>query len=164
MGCSKHIVALFALLAVSIAADRAAAQDQSRFFLNGVVTKPDGSSMALLSEPTLTQDRARFVREGDRIGPYRVAAIKEDRVELDGPSGKVIVRLSSSAGSGAPVSAAVPVSAAAAEATLQRAAEPELKPGKEVRDYLDRVMDPRIRNSGGFSRFVNPPPSASKAK
>lgn len=160
MGRSKHVVALFALLAVSIIAERAAAQDQSRFFLNGVVTKPDGSSMALLSEPTLTQDRARFVREGDRIGPYRVAAIKEDRVELDGPSGRVIVRLSSSAGSGAPVSAAAPASAAAAVAT----AEPQLKPGKEVRDYLDRVMDPRIRNSGGFRRFVTPPPSASLAK
>ena len=156
----KYLLWFAALPALFLVADCAADQDQSRFVLSGVITKQDGGSMALLGEPTLTQDRPLLVREGDQLGPYRVAKIREDRVELDGPSGKLVVRLFVSAGFGAPVTPSTPATTAAARAspapTRPESTEPELKPGKEVREYLDAVMDPRIRNSGGFNRLLKP--------
>jgi hypothetical protein len=74
----------------------AGAQDQPRFTVSGVVIK-EGGAVAWIGEPAYTKNRLLRVREGDQIGPYRVAAIREDRVELTGPSGPVVVRLSVSA-------------------------------------------------------------------
>ena len=164
MGVLKYVRWMVALSAVFLVVDGAAAQDQSRFVLSGVIIKPDGSNVAWLGEPTLTPDRPLLVREGDQVGPYRVAKIQEDRVELDGPSGKLVVRLYASAVSGAPATAsaaaaapeapATPSAAVAPEPTRPESTEHEPKPGREVREYLDKVMDPRIRNSGGFNRLL----------
>jgi hypothetical protein len=168
MGVLRYVRSVVALSAVFLMVDGAAAQDQSRFVLSGVITKPDGSSVAWLGEPTLTQNRPLLVRQGDQVGPYRVAQIQEDRVELDGPSGKLVVRLYASAVSGAPAtpSAAAPALVApvtpsatatasvAPAPTRPESTQPELKPGREVREYLDAVMDPRIRNSGGLNRLM----------
>jgi hypothetical protein len=72
------------------------AQDPPRFTVSGVIIR-DGASMAWVGEPTHTKNKLVRVREGDQIGPYRVTSIQEDRVELTGPAGPVVVRLSASA-------------------------------------------------------------------
>jgi hypothetical protein len=74
----------------------AAAQDQPRFSVMGVVIK-GSQSIAWIGEPTYTKDNFVRVSEGDRLGPYQILRIREDRVELTGPSGPMVVRLSASA-------------------------------------------------------------------
>jgi hypothetical protein len=62
----------------------------------GVVIKPN-FAIAWIGEPTYTKDNFVRVREGDRVGPYQILKIHEDRVEITGPSGPQVVRLSASA-------------------------------------------------------------------
>ncbi len=113
----KNILRLIAVCPVWLIASGAYAQEQPRFSVMGVVIRQD-VSLAWLGEPTYTKDNFVRVREGDRIGPYQIVKIREDRVELTGPSGPVVVRLSASAPdvaqqpSGQAVSAAAPVPAA----------------------------------------------------
>jgi hypothetical protein len=72
--------------------------------LTGVVFVEGGTGgRAWLQEPTLTQNQVVPLRPGDSLGPYKLTKILEDRVELEGPTGKLVVLL---AGSGAPAAAA----------------------------------------------------------
>lgn len=103
------IAATFVSLSSSLVVEGQAQAPQ--FVLTGVVFVEGGSGgRAWLQEPALTQNQVVTVRTGDSIGPYRLATIHEDRVELDGPSGKVVVHL---AGVGGPVTAATPAPPAA---------------------------------------------------
>jgi hypothetical protein len=63
------------------------------FVLMGVILTDGGGSKAWLQEPTLTSNRSVPVKPGDSVGRFRVARILQDRVELDGPAGPVVVRL-----------------------------------------------------------------------
>ena len=143
------------LFALVMGVGSAAAQDQSQFSLTGVVTKEDGSSVAWLEEPTITQSRPVLIRPGDQVGPYRVAKIEEDRVELDGPSGKLVVRLYGTAPMGAPASTAPSAPALAAQVPLKlgNVPIPQIEP-KDARAYLDAHTDPRIRTSKGFHKML----------
>jgi hypothetical protein len=87
------MVAAFAWLVSGLAA----AQEQPRFTVMGVVIRAEGEAWAWIGEPTHTQNKLVRVRQGDRVGPYRVTKIVEDRVELTGTSGVVVVRISASA-------------------------------------------------------------------
>src|SRR5262245_7753141 len=117
MNRAKNFLLVAAIVAVSLLANGAYAQDQPRFSVMGVVIKQD-LSLAWIGEPTYTKDNFVRVREGDRIGPYQVVKIREDRVELTGPAGSMVVRLSASApetstqASSQAVSAAAPLPAA----------------------------------------------------
>ena len=62
-----------------------------RFVVSGVVLLDGSNGLAWLQEPTLTGSRAVVLRPGQSVGPYRVTGIFEDRVELEGPNGKVRV-------------------------------------------------------------------------
>lgn len=62
-----------------------------RFVLSGVLVLEGGAGMAWLREPSLTGDRVVVLRPGERVGPYRLTRILEDRVELEGPRGKVLL-------------------------------------------------------------------------
>jgi hypothetical protein len=62
-----------------------------RFVLSGVLVLEGGAGMAWLREPSLTGDRVVVLRPGERVGPYRLTKILEDRVELEGPTGKVLL-------------------------------------------------------------------------
>jgi hypothetical protein len=95
MSWVNGVLVLVALGSVWLVPGAAAAQDQPRFSVMGVVIRP-GVSIAWIGEPTLTKDNFVRVHEGQRIGPYQVVKILEDRVELTGPSGPIIVRLSAS--------------------------------------------------------------------
>ncbi len=64
-----------------------------KFVLSGVVL--DGNmALALLQEPGLTQNQVRVVPRDGEIGSYRLTMVLEDRVELEGPNGKITVPLS----------------------------------------------------------------------
>jgi hypothetical protein len=67
------------------------------FVLSGVVIGPDRAPLAWLQEPAETANSVVVVREGDRLGAYQVTRIHADRVELEGPGGRVIVPLYSRA-------------------------------------------------------------------
>lgn len=69
-----------------------------KFVLSGVIVLEGGRGLAWLQEPTLTGNRVLSVRAGDSIGPYRVGKILDDRVELEGPAGTVLVPLSGPGG------------------------------------------------------------------
>jgi hypothetical protein len=62
------------------------------FVLTGLVLLSDrGDGIAYLLEPSLTNNEVMAVRRGDTIGPYRLTRILDDRVELEGPAGTVVV-------------------------------------------------------------------------
>ena len=89
-----------AVLIVAAGFSRDAYAADPNFILSGVVFVEGGNGgRAWLQEPTLTQNEVVPLRPGESIGPYRLTAIQEDRVELQGPAGKVVVFL---AGAGAP--------------------------------------------------------------
>jgi hypothetical protein len=93
---AKNILRLTAVCAVWLFANGAYAQSQPHFSVMGVVIRQD-FGLAWIGEPTYTKDNFVRVREGDRIGPYQIVKIREDRVELTGPSGPVVVRVNASA-------------------------------------------------------------------
>ncbi len=95
MHWAKSVLVLATLCAVWLPGG-ATAQDQPRFSVMGVVIRP-GVSIAWIGEPTYTKDNFVRVREGDRLGPYQILRILEDRVEMTGPTGPMVVRLSASA-------------------------------------------------------------------
>lgn len=80
-----------------------------RFVLSGLMLFEDGSGLVWIKEHTFTGDRVVVMRPGESLGPYRLTAIREDRVELEGPSGTVVVPVYTAQGDGGPgVSAAAP--------------------------------------------------------
>jgi hypothetical protein len=82
--------------------------DAQQFSMTGVVVV-EGNSRVWLQEPSLTQNRIVVVRVGESVGPYRVTKILEDRVELAGPGGALVVRLAGAQGAPpAPTVAAAP--------------------------------------------------------
>ena len=74
----------------------------AQFTLSGLVARDNGDGMAWLQEPSLTQNKVVIVHRGDRVGPWKVTRILEDRVELEGPAGKLLVSLGTTLGSGTP--------------------------------------------------------------
>ena len=95
-----------------------------RFVLSGVILY-DGGGLAWLQEPSLTGDRPVALRLSDSIGPYRLTKILDDRVELQGPAGTVLVPVyNAHAGSGSAVgmNSSDSASSGAPRATQGRAA------------------------------------------
>jgi len=64
-----------------------------RFVLTGLVFVEGGSGLAWLQEPSITANRVVAVRPGEAVGPYRLTRIFEDRVELTGPEGEIVIPL-----------------------------------------------------------------------
>ena len=96
----------------SIGASLAQAQSRGggapeRFVLSGVILY-EGGGLAWLQEPSLTGDRAVALRLSDSIGPYRLTKILDDRVELEGPTGTILVPVYNAQGSGSTVATAGP--------------------------------------------------------
>jgi hypothetical protein len=94
-----------------------------RFVLSGVIMFDDGQGVAWLQEPSLTQNRVVARRPGDSVGPWRLTKLLGNRVELEGPTGTVIVPLHNAGAVGAGGVGADPAaSAPAARARRERAA------------------------------------------
>jgi hypothetical protein len=70
---------------------RGAAASGEKFVLSGVIIFEEGGGLAWLQEPSFTGDRSVPVRLSESIGPYRLTKILEDRIELQGPAGTVLV-------------------------------------------------------------------------
>jgi hypothetical protein len=64
---------------------------EEQFVVVGLMLVDGAPGLAWLVEPRLTQNRAVAVRQGERVGPYQVTNILDDRVELTGPAGTVWV-------------------------------------------------------------------------
>jgi hypothetical protein len=73
--------------------ERSTPAGAEQFVLSGVLVDGEGGGRAWLLEPTLTQNRVIAVRPGDTVGPYRLTTILDDRVEMEGPAGKILVPL-----------------------------------------------------------------------
>jgi hypothetical protein len=100
------VAALVVALGVTVSSARGEAKPSEQFVLSGVVVLEGGRGLAWLQEPVLTGNRIVTVRAGDAIGPYRVAKILEDHIELEGPTGKVLVPLTGPGGAAAVASVA----------------------------------------------------------
>ena len=68
----------------------AGAEPGERFVLSGVIIH-EGGGIAWIQEPSLTGNQTVAVRLSDSIGPYRLTKILDDRIELQGPGGTVLV-------------------------------------------------------------------------
>ena len=73
-----------------LAAGGAWAQGGERFVVSGVVLFDDGG-LVWLQEPNLTGGRVVPLRVSESVGPYRLTKILNDRIELQGPTGTVLV-------------------------------------------------------------------------
>ena len=108
---SKRLIIFAAMLAAVVGVvggvvHQSGAGSAEQFVLTGVVYVEGGRGLAWIQEPTFTNNQIVTLRVGDRVGPYRLAKILEDQVELEGPSGKIAVPL---AGAGGAISvAAIP--------------------------------------------------------
>jgi hypothetical protein len=106
------------VVAATATAALAEGKDQGeRFVVTGVMVLANGKGLAWLQEPKFTGDRPVLVRAGERIGPYQVTAVLEDRVELEGPNGRVLVPLRNANGAPA-VGSATPNASAAGPAVV----------------------------------------------
>jgi hypothetical protein len=99
----KIIMIVVAGLCVAIAPGITLAQAKGQpgkesFVLTGVIHMEGGGGLAYLQEPTLTKNAIVAVRQGGNIGPYKLTKIFEDRVELEGPSGTILVPLHGGSG------------------------------------------------------------------
>ena len=94
--------ALVVVAAVGGAEAQAVPGVAPQFMLTGVVVV-EGGGRAWLQEPQLTQNQTVALRPGESIGPYRLTKVLEDRVELTGPAGLLVVPL---AGVSAPAAVA----------------------------------------------------------
>lgn len=128
MRLSVTVSALLAALSSGAAAQGRGPGGES-FVLSGLIIFESGGGLAYLQEPSLTGDRSVALRVSESIGPYRLTKILEDRVELQGPSGTVLVPVLNSQGGGAgsAVAATPPgraARAAAADASTEAAPLP----------------------------------------
>ena len=140
------------------AAAQVASTGAERFYLSGVVVVDGGDAKAWLQEPTLTNDRPVVVRVGDRIGRWTLTAISPNRVELEGPGGKVFVPLYGFSGPG---------SGSSAVASVPRSPTVESPPPSENTLHI-AVGDPRRRENigqllGTLEQAANAQPKAGSA-
>ena len=94
-----------------------------KFVLSGVIFFDGWPGLAWLQEPTLTGNQVVAVHQGGTVGQYRLTRILADRVELEGPAGKILVPIYGAREvAGAAVASAAPVSPPAAGAAPLAAA------------------------------------------
>jgi hypothetical protein len=105
------------------------------FVLSGVLHVEGGGGLAYLQEPTLTNNAIVAVRQGAKIGPYKLTKIFEDRVELEGPSGTILVPLYG--GGGGTAVATAPAGSKSAE--NQTAQPPATEGGAPVPNVLQKI-------------------------
>src|SRR5437899_12390089 len=78
-----------ALLCATMLAASAQAPAEERFVVTGVLILDDGDGWAWLQEPSLTNNESVRVRRGHTVGQWRLTRLLEDRVELEGPGGRI---------------------------------------------------------------------------
>ena len=112
----RRFIAVAAVLSAVIAGAAGNVNGQGlpaaeKFVLSGVIFFDGWPGLAWLQEPTLTGNQVVAVPQGGMVGQYRLTRILADRVELEGPAGKILVPIYSARGpAGAAVASAAPVS------------------------------------------------------
>jgi hypothetical protein len=146
---------LFALMGV-VARDvdgQGNPQAAESFVLSGVISFDGGGGLAWLQEPRLTNNQVVAVRRGDNVGPYRLTEIFQDRVELEGPGGKILVPLFSAQAAAAPQTAAMQTAATPdptppALASLQRLLRQQQPEGEVIpQERIQRLQEQIVRPS-----------------
>jgi hypothetical protein len=116
-----------------------------RFVVSGVILY-EGGGVAWLQEPSLTGNQTVALRLSDSIGPYRLTKILDDRIELQGPAGTVLVPVyNAPTGSGSAVAmthdgAGTPQAGApGVAASAPQAASPDVVPptARALRERLE---------------------------
>src|ERR1700741_4373883 len=107
MGVTMVLLALVA--ATTTLSAQSAAPVAERFILSGLIVFDGGEGVAWLQEPSLTQNQVIVVRRGDSVGPWKVTRILDDRVELEGPAGNVLIPLQNAGAAGTAVASGAPV-------------------------------------------------------
>ncbi len=102
-----------------------------KFVLSGVISVDGAPGLAWLQEPNLTGNRPVVLRAGESIGPYRLTKVLEDRVELEGPAGKVLVPLRNAQGAPAAVASVAPAPFGSQHVAAAPAVSPAVNPGGE---------------------------------
>lgn len=127
----------------------AGAESGERFVLSGVILY-EGGGLAWIQEPSLTGNQTVALRLSDSIGPYRLTKILDDRIELQGPGGTVLVPVyNAQAASGpavamtgdgtAPAAATPHVSGPGAPTSVPQSVSPDTVPpsARALRDRLE---------------------------
>jgi len=135
------LLALLGAAAGNVYGQGVAQPAAEQFVLSGVLVFDGGGGLAWLQEPGLTQNRVIALRPGESIGSYRLERILDDRVELRGPGGTVLVPLYSAAPAAVASAAGGSTPARnAPTAPSQAGPEPPVKPGR-----ADRQAERRAR-------------------
>jgi hypothetical protein len=106
--------------------------------LSGVIIA-ENTRMALLQPPGASSPG--LVKIGDTVGAYRLTAVQEDRVKLDGPEGEIVLRLSTGTPSNdrpAAATGAAGPGATSRESTVARPAAPGEPPASTGKRRPDR--------------------------
>jgi hypothetical protein len=90
-----------------------------RFVLTGMVVWSGEEGVAWLQEPDLTRNQIVVLRIGESVGPWKLTRFLNNGVELDGPTGKVLVPLQNVGGGGSAVAAGSPAGPAPAASTAR---------------------------------------------
>ena len=91
-----------------------------RFVLTGMVVWSGNEGVAWLQEPDLTRNEMVALRIGQSVGPWKLTRFLDNGIELEGPTGKVLIPLHNAGGGGTAVAAGAPAGTAAARtATTQ---------------------------------------------
>jgi hypothetical protein len=91
-----------------------------RFVLTGLVVWSGNEGVAWLQEPDLTRNELVTLRIGQSLGPWKLTRFLDNGVELDGPTGKILVPLHNAGGGGTAVAAGAPAGPAPAAASTAR--------------------------------------------
>ncbi len=156
-----------------LAQNPAPAQGQpstEKFVLSGVVVVEGGRGLAWIQEPTLTGNQVVPLRPGERLGPYQLIRVLDDRVELEGPAGTVLVPVygaAASPGTAAPAVAATvretPDPAPVRPARVE--ADPNAMSRREIREAADRLRESRqqLRGNSGWKPDTAPQQGTASA-
>ena len=127
-----------------------------RFVLTGMVVWSGNEGVAWLQEPDLTRNELVTLRIGESVGPWKLTRFLDNGIELEGPTGKVLVPLYNTGGGGTAVAAGAPAGSAPAAASTARTFP---------RDDASRVATPTAPASPtpGYAGESNRPTPGSPA-
>jgi hypothetical protein len=145
------VTTLVVVLLVPLGGVRAEGRTPEKFVLSGVLVLEGGRGVAYLQEPTLTGNRVVTVRTGESIGPYRVTKILDDRVELEGPAGTVLIPVSGGSVGGPTAVASTAPGPPSPPASLV----PERAPVKPLTPEERAAAVRRFEESSGFGSLFN---------
>jgi hypothetical protein len=165
LGVSARVLAVLFGVMVSCAYGEALAEVRAeQFVLTGVVVLDGERGVAWLQEPTLTGDRVVTLRVGQSIGRYTLEKVFEDRVELKGPAGRVMVSLYNPNAPGPAVTSAEGGNSPPSQvAAAHPAKSPELQ-GQAEQALSKFVLDRKAAMKASGSASSAPSPEDAKAR